>query len=156
METLEDGTVNKNYIPRTDEELSKFEGLVKSAMGYNEDREDQVSVTSFPFSQSQSLETVNESMDEGNDIIDLLINYRNVIINLVLVALVFLIIIRPLLKSLKNVAQEASTQVNQITLQEELAKLPEKQEVGNREKAIEISKSNPDKANQLLRGWMNE
>ena len=58
-------------------------------MGYSEDREDQVSVTSFPFNQSQSLESMNEIPVESQGFMEALGDYRNLIINLILVALVF-------------------------------------------------------------------
>ena len=156
IETLEDGTVNKKYISRSDEELSKFEAIVKSAMGFSEDREDQISVTSFPFNTAVSIDAVDDNTTQETGVLEFLGNYRNTIINLVLVALVFLILVRPLLKSLKGVAKEASVQVRQLPTQEGFAQLPEKQIKGSRERAAEISRSNPDKANQLLRGWMSE
>jgi len=156
LETLEDNVVKKKYISRSDEELSKFEAIVKSAMGYSEDREDQVSVTSFPFSHSESIEVMNENELPKFNVIELLRNNLKMIINLILVALIFVIIIRPLLKSLKNIAKEASVQVHQLPVNEEFTQLPEKQQRGSREKAFEISKNNPDKASQLLRGWMSE
>lgn len=157
VETLENGTLRRNYIPRSDEELRKFETIVKGAMGYSEDREDQVSVTSFSFSETM----VPAAMDFGEGgsagIIEVLGDYRNTIFNLILVGLVFLIIVRPLLKSLKDVAKQAPLRVQELPLEgKEHLQIPEKNSVNQRDRIMEISQSNPEKTEQLIRGWISE
>ena len=49
METNEAGQKIRKYNPRSDEELNQFRNIVQNAMGYSEDREDQITVESFPF-----------------------------------------------------------------------------------------------------------
>jgi len=104
LEKLKDGTSKRTYIPRSEAELKKFTDIVKMAMGYSEDREDKVSVSSMAFSEAISIDTKTEK--EGFDILKLVGNYRKTIINLLLAALVFFIIVRPLLKSIKKMARE--------------------------------------------------
>ncbi|RMF83266.1 MAG: flagellar M-ring protein FliF [Nitrospirae bacterium] len=45
----EDGKVRREFVPRTPEEIARFTALVKSAVGFDADRGDQVEVVSMPF-----------------------------------------------------------------------------------------------------------
>lgn len=156
--TLEDGTVDKQYIPRSNEELLRFETIVKGAMGYSEDREDQISVTSFPFSASVAVVPATDSSGGTPGIVSLLADYQGRIINLVLVGLVFMIIVRPLLKSLKGVATQTGVDVKQLPAGStgEYAQITGGQPADKRDRAFEISRSNPEKTDNLLKGWMGE
>ena len=89
MEKLKDGTIKKSYIPRSEDEMKKFEDIVKKAMGYSEDREDQISVSSIPF--SEAIPTDIEAEKEGFDVLKHVGNYKKTIVNLLLVVLVFLV-----------------------------------------------------------------
>ena len=156
-EKLEDGTIKRNYIPRSGEELKKFEDIVKTAMGYNEDREDQVSVNSMPFSEGISIDTKTEVGAEGFDILGLLKNYRKMIINLLLVVLVFFVIVRPLLKSLKKMARETVSERRELPPgAKEYTQIAESGERSQKEKALEISRSSPERTEQLIKGWIGE
>ena len=104
--TLEDGTQQRNYIPRTAAEIAQFESIVKSAMGYSEDREDQISVNAIPFSDNLPVAFEEETQARPFDIMKMLMDSKKLIINLLLMVLVFFLLIRPLLKSLKKMAAE--------------------------------------------------
>jgi len=155
--TLADGTIEKHYIPRTGEELKKFEDIVKRAMGYSEDREDQVSVNSIPFSESISADIVPETTGGSSDILKLVGKYRKTAINLALVVLVFLLVVRPLLKNLKKMSKESISE--NLELPEGstgYARIPEPSGMGQKERALELTKTNPEKAEQLIKGWVTE
>jgi flagellar M-ring protein FliF len=157
-EKTEDGTATKRYIPRSDTELKKFEDIVKKAMGYNEDREDQVTAISFPFSESIIADAMTGDEGQGFDFFSLLKGYKGSLINLFLVALVFFLVVRPLLKGLKDMA--VSTVVERGgELSEgsgEVPQIPEPKEINQKEKILEITKNSPEKSHQLLKGWIAE
>jgi flagellar M-ring protein FliF len=44
------------YVPRTNEELEKFQEIVKSAMGYDAQRGDQVEIANVPFAAQDNTE----------------------------------------------------------------------------------------------------
>ena len=156
-ETLPDGTIKKNYVPRSGEELKKFEDIVKRAMGYNEDREDQVSVNSIPFSESISADTLPTGTGGGFDILKLVGKHRKTAINLALVVLVFLLVVRPLLKNLKKMTKEAFSENLELPAGATgYARIPESGGMGQKERALELTKTNPDKAEQLIKGWVSE
>ena len=157
VEKLRDGTVKKTYIPRSKEELKTFEDIVMKAMGYSEDREDQVSVSSIRFSGAVSPEGEAEGEAEGFDILRLLASHRKTIINLVLVVLVFFVVVRPLLKSIKSMAKGAVFERRELPPGEgEYAQISESGEMSAREKVIEASKRSPKITEQVVKGWIGE
>jgi flagellar M-ring protein FliF len=155
-EKLEDGTIKKTYIPRSDDEIRKFQDIVRKAMGYSVDREDQVSVSSIPFSEAMPMEDQEGVKDQGIDIPDFLMTYRKTVINLVLVTLVFLLVVRPLLNGLRRMSQEMTLRVGELTAGGAQARIPESADGGRKEKVLEISAKKPEKTQQLLKGWINE
>ncbi len=153
---MEDGTIKKQYVPRSDEELKRFEDLVKKAMGYSEDREDQVSVSSIPFSAQESFDQEIASGSGGFDILTMLKAYRKAFVNLVLVVLVFFLVVRPLLKGIRGAGREAVMERRELPAGEGLAQIPETGGMNHREKILQISAENPEKTAQLIKGWLGE
>ena len=157
VEKLTDGSIKRTYIPRTSQELKTFEDVVKKAMGYSEDREDQVSLSSIPFSGAISLEGEVEREGEKFDILKLVGSHRKTIINLVLAALVFFFIVRPLLKSIKKMGGEAVFERKELPPGEkEYTQISEKGEVNTKEKVLEASKRSPKVTEQVVKGWIGE
>jgi len=98
-QTDDGGNKKRVYLPRTPEEMTQFENIVIRAMGYNEDRSDQVSVETFPFASISEIET--EPMLEGWKMVQK--EYGRTIANLLLVLLLFLFVIRPIVKTVKEI-----------------------------------------------------
>jgi flagellar M-ring protein FliF len=155
----EDGVEKKQYIPRTPEELKTFETIVSKAIGYDPDRGDQITVSSFPFAQSAEMEDMIESLP-----IDWLAyarQYARTAINLLLAFVVFIFVVRPLLKSMKSM--KITEYVKQRELpgspaegkMEELEFLTESPEIKLREGVAKLAKSNTERSQQLLKGWLN-
>lgn len=157
MEKQNDGTVKRNYIQRTEEELKKFEEIVKSAMGYSEDREDLISVTSIPFSESVSVESQMGTEADSFDFMALLKDYRKTIINLFLLVAVFFVLVKPLLNALKNMPRDNFVSMKEIPANVQPSmQLTGGSAQGKREKVLEMGRSNPEKAEQLIKGWISE
>jgi flagellar M-ring protein FliF len=57
----EDGETEVSYVPRSAEELSKIENLVKRAVNFDGNRGDQVEVVNIPFETTQMADTEGES-----------------------------------------------------------------------------------------------
>ncbi len=158
LEKLKDGTTKREYIPRTEKELKKFEEIVKKAMGYNEDREDQVTVSSISFSDTMPMDNhMTPKPGKLDSVLSVAREYRRTIINLALIAMVFLFIVRPLLKSMKAVTKETLFATEELTrVSEEYAQIPESKGMDMKNRVREISQNNPEKAQQLIRGWIGE
>ena len=158
LEKLEDGTTQKKYIPRSEQEIKTFEEIVKKAMGYNEDREDQISVSSIPFAGSTPIEPSAEvKVSKLDQVLTIVKDYRRTIVNFLLVVMVFMLIVKPLLKSVTNITKEVSVQSRQLaSVSEEYESLPLSNEMNRIERVREISKNDPEKAQQLVKGWIGE
>jgi flagellar M-ring protein FliF len=155
-EKLEDGSIRKTYVPRSDAELRTFQDIVRKAMGYSEDREDQVSVSSIPFSEAMEMESPAELKDGPFEIPEVFMAYKKTIINLFLVTLVFFLVVRPLLKGLRRVSEETTLRVGELSAGGGQAQIPETGEGGRKDRVLEISNNKPEKTQQLLKGWINE
>lgn len=152
-----DGKMKKSYVARTGEELKKFENLVKGAMGYSEDREDLVSIMSMPFSNESAPEGEPESASLWKGVLDAVASYKMTFLNAFLVLLVFFMVVRPLIKSLKKVVVEQGPRLRENALVgEAYPQITAAGSLGPKERVLAISKENPDKAFQLLKGWMTE
>lgn len=53
------------YIPRTDEEMQKLTDIVKNAVGYDQQRNDQISVINVPFDNSYLEEELKEALPKN-------------------------------------------------------------------------------------------
>ncbi len=157
--TAEDGAKTKKYISRTQEELQDLEKIVKRAMGFDEDRGDQVYVSSFPLSISR--DTGEASEVPGINWLALGRQYLRTALNFVLVIFVFLFVVRPLLKSVKTIGTAAPGPGGQKALPTaargaESARLPEPQGLSTRERTMKLAQDNAEKTEQVLKGWLNE
>ncbi|HCY85374.1 MAG TPA: flagellar M-ring protein FliF [Desulfobacteraceae bacterium] len=125
FQTDEDGNRKRVYVPRSPEEMKQFENIVIKAMGYNEDRNDQISMESFPFASIGDLET-GESKLTGWKMVQQ--EYGRLIANLLLVLVLFLFVIRPIIKTVRDikvtVEQEALPSPEELALLEEDDKEP--------------------------------
>ncbi|WP_300456393.1 flagellar basal-body MS-ring/collar protein FliF [Desulfobacula sp.] len=119
IKTDETGNQQKVYVPRSMEEMKQFENIVIKSMGYNEERNDQVSMECFPFAsiadiQSQPVVAGWKKVQK---------EYGRTIANLLLVLLLFFFIIRPIIKTVKEikttVEQEALPGPEEMALLEE-------------------------------------
>lgn len=110
--TDESGNRTRVYIPRSDEEMRQFEDIVIKAMGYNEERSDQVSMECFPFASI-------EDMDQEPQIVGWRAyqkEYGRLIANLLLVIALFLLVIRPIIKTVRDI---------RVTVEQEALPSPE-------------------------------
>ncbi len=158
IDTLADGTTERTYVPRSEAELAQFDDIVKSAMGYSEDREDQVSVTTFAFTETLGANGMDTIQGSGGGMLALLSSYRSTFLNLLLVVLVFFIVVRPLLRGLRDVTGGTSggnrEQIGDGT--GDYPQLADQQQMSRTDRVREISVSNPEKTEQLIRGWISE
>ena len=97
----------KTYTPRSQEELDKIATLVRSAIGYDEKRGDQVTVVNLPFAAGEAPEPITDEAPllglEKSDYIRI-----GEIVALVIVSLLtILFVIRPLITRLTGISQAA-------------------------------------------------
>ena len=126
-------------------------------MGYSADREDQVSVESFAFS---TMEDMGIGEAKGINWLILKKEYGRVAANLLLVILLFLFVVKPILKTVKDIyapEEEPDLGLPEADIQEEVEIIPPKPKVLSiQEKAIALAKEDVDKTSNIIRGWLAE
>ncbi|MBJ6724743.1 flagellar basal-body MS-ring/collar protein FliF [Geomesophilobacter sediminis] len=140
------------YQPRSPDEMQKIEALVKSAVGFNAERGDQVTVANIPFQET------GEGTDEGAKwynapILQALM--KNVLIGLGFLALV-LFVVRPLMKLLHVEKQKEVLQVNDLEAQK-LIEEQKREAAVERQTQLELVekvKQDPYQAAQIIQNWL--
>ena len=155
---VKDGQVAKpKYVPRSPEELQKIEALVKSAVGFNAERGDQLAIQNIPF-QDTGEAGASESQQWWKSPFFISL-FKNLLIALGFLALVFFVI-RPLLIALKIVRPaaldsiEAIHEVSDTLTSAERAQISMQME--EQQNLIEAAKKDPYQVAQILQNWIGE
>ncbi|MGB9715114.1 MAG: flagellar basal-body MS-ring/collar protein FliF [Thermodesulfovibrionales bacterium] len=150
--TAQQGSTEKKYTPRTSEEISQFEDMVKKAIGFKAERGDEVRVVNMPFET-----TLQEDLSEPKrEVIPYLIRLAKYIVPLIALVLVFLFVIKPLMKALTS---SPLTQSAQLSLPKTVSEIERTMEIEKRpgvDGFIEWTKKNPKEASNLIRNWIEE
>lgn len=89
------------YTPRTEQEMNKIEALVKSAMGFDESRGDQVEVVNLRFAPSQELDTGTAASTENTGLMDFtradIMRAAEMAVLAILAIIAMLFVVRPFL-----------------------------------------------------------
>jgi len=98
--TTQQGSKEMVYVPRKEEEIKRYEELVKEAIGFTERRGDQVRVVNVPFEPDS---------DEGEkmDFLAIAVPTVRMITPIIVIILIFLFIVRPIIYSLFGSRKEA-------------------------------------------------
>jgi flagellar M-ring protein FliF len=152
------GKKEKQYVPRSPDEMKNLENIVKKAIGYDEERGDQVEVINMPFYWSVSEEetkTVKSSPWQDY----LLIAYKP-IVSLILALLFIMFIIRPLLKrgffSPGRVTPGLQSISSPMTSPESLPGPRPAASLNLRDQTVQLVREDPSKAAGVVKTWIHE
>jgi flagellar M-ring protein FliF len=148
------GAKTRQFIPRPREEMEKLENIVKTAMGYDESRGDQVEVVTMPFSWA-----VAEEEPKAVSGIPwkeyLLVAYKPVV-SLILAVLFIFFVVRPLLKRKPYAPGEASLLGGNATPALAGEGGPALKAGDIREQTLQLAQGNPSKTVGIVKTWLNE
>jgi flagellar M-ring protein FliF len=137
--------------------MLKIETLVKSAVGFNTERGDQLTVQNIPFQDTGELGTVEIQKWWGNPFFQSL--FKNLLIGFGFLALIFFVI-RPLLSSLRitrPAVRESIESLNEFS--DKLTGTERTQiatQMAEQQNLIESAKKDPYQVAQILQNWMGE
>jgi len=151
------------YVPRSAEELQKIEALVKSAVGFNADRGDQLTIQNVPFQDAGDVFTAEAQPAWqrwlGSPIVMSLL--KNLLIAGGFMALIMLVI-KPLLVSLRVVRPSSAS----LETFEAISENPEKltgaertqiaAQMAEQQQLIEVAKKDPYQVAQVLQNWITQ
>jgi flagellar M-ring protein FliF len=158
MTTGEDGAEVNTYIPRTPKELKEIEGMVAKAIGYDPDRGDQISISSFRFSRSEEMKEKLEW--PAIDWALYVKKHTNTAINLLLALIVFVFVVRPLIRSMREIRIGEYMRPDQTRVPEKegqpLELIEGMSDIKTMSEITQLARQDPQKTQRLLRGWLNE
>jgi flagellar M-ring protein FliF len=152
-----EGAAKQKYLPRSAEELQKIESLAKSAVGFNIERGDQVTVANIPFQDSADA-GMEEAEAWWNAPIFMAV-LKNALIGFGFLALLFFVI-RPLLSILRssdNRRQDGFVPLNHPEGQlENENKMALAMYAASQQQLIEKVKQDPYQTAQILQNWLHQ
>ncbi|MCK5437665.1 MAG: flagellar M-ring protein FliF, partial [Desulfobulbaceae bacterium] len=154
-----DGNASLKYIARTREEMQQFKKIVQRAIGYDEERGDQVEVVNMPFALSSVLEPEPDPLDKWRGLIE---QFLMPFVYLIIGVLFMLFIVRPFFRILSKKQFEAAAEGRRAAMQgveegEEEEDLTLKHTgLTDKERMYRLAQSDPDRAADLVRRWLRE
>ncbi|MBU1170068.1 MAG: flagellar M-ring protein FliF [Proteobacteria bacterium] len=157
------GAGERVYVPRTPEELTRFETIVKQAMGYSADREDQVSVESIPFSSGEIWDKGEEQAGLSFKWSEIKSEYGRPVLNIMMILLLFIFVVRPLLKTFKQVTEGGDDMLLEDKQSDRLifddqgrAVLPKPRATTIQERAMLLAREDINRSANIIKGWLSE
>ncbi len=156
------GSVQKVFVGRSQEEMNQLTEIVKKAMGFDPDRNDQVEISNIPFAINEADIMITPAESKW---LKMLKDYQKAIVNVVVVLLFFFLVVRPFMKQLGSLKPGGEvppagelTHEGGGSLEEGARRLPPVGMEGDqlKEQVINIAKSNPDRATDIIRKWVQE
>lgn len=155
-----EGKTALKYEPRSTQEMQRFEKIVKNAIGYDEDRGDQVEVVNMSFALSNVPEPTPDPMEKWRDLAERL---AMPLVLLLLAIAVLLFVVRPFfsLLTVRQVEAQRASETAERSVQElaageedDLSLLP--RSLSDQEKIFRLAQSDPARAADLVRRWLRE
>src|SRR5438105_404872 len=149
-----DGKVNRKYIARSDEEMKKLEELAKKAVGYSEERGDQVQVLNVAFDTS-----AEEGAGQGSEAPipnPMMGQYVRYGLFGLLAMLIVLFIVRPVIRLLST-PPLPQLEFSPGTLPETVGQLEDALDAGlPQARALEMARTNPQSTALVVKKWLKE
>ncbi|HTZ18711.1 MAG TPA: flagellar basal-body MS-ring/collar protein FliF [Dissulfurispiraceae bacterium] len=155
------GTQKGAFVPRNEQEMKKYDDIVKAAIGFDKNRGDQVIVENVPFETA----AFEEMAAEKTDYLRLGMSLLKYIIPIGVVLLLFMLVIKPLLKTLsapitykapEGAATYGMPGIPGVIGGGGAQPAPPTSEEAARERALGIVGTNPKQAAGVVKEWLQE
>lgn len=150
--TVQKDTKEKNYTPRSEEDLKKIEEMVKRAIGFNQERGDDVKVVNMPFESVQE----EELPPPKKEILPVILAVARYAVPIIGIILILVFVIRPLMKTLTAPVRMQPQPVSLPKTVAEIEKSMEKPSMSPKDMIVEWAKKNPQEAAGLIKSWIDE
>lgn len=160
MKPNAEGKSEPVFVGRSPEQIKALEDIVRKAIGYNEGRGDQITVSNIPFAaesaESGFVKAENRWVKLGRE-------YLKPALNVLIVLLVFFLIVRPLMRRFASLGDE----LKQLPApgqalpggDQQVLSLPDEpveRELSLRRRALHLVQQNPDQAASIIRAMLRE
>ena len=141
-------------------QLKTFEDNIKNAIGFNADRGDQIALSNVSFSmKEENLESLPATTSSADGWIGYLKKGSKPILNILMIALFFLIAIKPFKKWMNQTSEYVSARaLPQGDAKDEYSSSSGDMQSRQNDKLrlLEATKQNPDIAADIIKTWLNE
>lgn len=154
-----EGSSEKKYSPRSEEEIAQLEDMVKKAIGYNGQRGDEVKVVNMPFEPSAKDESLEQAEGAApSSYLPVVMTALKYIVPVLAAGFLFMFVVKPLMRILaaQPAVYEAVSAPQLPDKQPALPQPQEKKELSAREQLAQWAKKNPQDATNLVKGWLEE
>ncbi|GBD96501.1 MAG TPA: flagellar M-ring protein FliF [Nitrospirae bacterium] len=141
----------EQYITRSEEDVKYYEDIVRKTIGFTEERGDEISVTVMPF---EAVET-GDDQEVQKDYMPVVFTVLKYLVPLLVAILFFLIVLRPLVKSITS-PMPAKTARAPAEGRTEIGEPLQPKEIPMEKKVIDWAAKNPQEAAGLVKGWLEE
>jgi len=144
----------EKYVVRSEDSVKGYEDIVKKSIGFADDRGDEISVTVMPFEQIE----VEEIGEVPTDYMSIVLTVLKYLVPLIVALLFFLIVLRPLIKSLttpvpaRRGAPGLAGPGGAAQLEEPL----QAKQIPMEKQVVDWAAGNPKEAAGLVKGWLEE
>jgi flagellar M-ring protein FliF len=160
------GSIVRNYIPVSDEDLAKAQKLVEHAVGYSRTRGDTVSVEHLQFDRSVQFAAEDEEFRARQRLQQMII-YSLIAVSVLIVALIVFRLISRELERRRRLREEELSRQHQAMREAALRSaeedgidvemsVEERARLDMQEHAINMAREHPEDVAQLIRTWLVE
>ncbi|RJQ54634.1 MAG: flagellar M-ring protein FliF [Nitrospiraceae bacterium] len=142
----------KQYIKRSEDDVRFFEDIVRKTVGFTADRGDEISVKVMPFKEMEA-----ENMEEApKEYLPVILNVLKYLVPAAVALLFFLIVVRPLIKTLSMAPQGRRQPLASAAGNELESDYTQPKEIPLDRQVIEWANKNPQRAADMVKGWVKE
>jgi len=151
----EDATGEKHYVPRPEQEMQNLIKIVKNAVGFSEERGDQIEMINVPF-ETPAVHEGEEGMTAGvQAFLATWGGFLKPVLFFILGVMVLLFVIRPMALNLSKpsavpvMLPKAGLPATVTEYEAQISETPQ-------DKAMKLAADNPATAAQVIRSWIKE
>lgn len=150
----EDGKGTRKYAPRSDDEMKRLEDVVKKAVGYSPEREDQVVIVNIPFSTNTLVdEEMLTATEASPDLLSRWMPLARYAMGLILTLIVIAFVVRPVLRAILTPSPAA---LGVPALPSPSGRPELTAATMNRDQGMQLARQNPQAAASVVKKWLKE
>ncbi len=154
-EQAENGVGDKKYVPRSDQEIQSLIQIVKKAVGFSEERGDQIEMVNVPF-ETPTVQEGEEGITAGvQAFLGTWGGFLKPVLFFLLGVMVLWFVIRPMALNLSKPSAPAVA-LPQAGLPATVTEYEEQITETPQEQALRLAADNPATAAQVIRTWIKE
>ncbi|MBI5741662.1 MAG: flagellar M-ring protein FliF [Nitrospirae bacterium] len=147
----------KQYVQRSEEDVRYYEDIIKKTVGFTQDRGDEISVKVMPF---REMATEGPAEEAPKEYLPVILSVLKYLVPVIVMLLLFLFVVKPLLKTLTAAPQGRTQTVVTAAMAEGTAAdqvgFMQPKEIPLERQVIDWANKNPQQAADLVKGWVEE